>query len=429
MSERPRVLDDLGVELDRVGRRNLAASGELRLAPRRLSAATVLIAGLLLLGAAAAAAALLINQGAPLPAPHAQDLRSSGIPIPGSARLAGLDAPDPDPEAPPWDIRLSRTRAGETCTAVGQVVDGKFGIVGLDHTFRALPLGGVDACGVASPDGPMLAGARVFVGSSPQEARTIVNGVAGEGARSVTAFGPEGSRVLRLGPSGSFITVYRGYVEEVRPESWSWEATGAVTRSPSRSHRPSKSQIREADPRGKSAAEKTGNRGPSRMRTARRLPRRLAAPTQPQRSATDSAGVRTPGAAAAVRADAPVRPGSGDHTGYPWGNNPTRTLVYGAVAPRVRSLTLTVAGTATSRSTLTAASSWPCSTDTSIHTRSPSPRAYTTGRRSHRATRARRPPRSHAHDRPPSPRTTGPRLPQPACAQADRTTATGHPDP
>src|SRR5271154_1952737 len=216
MSERPRVLDELGVELDRVARRNLAASGGLRLAPRRLSAVLVVVLALVF-AAAATAAVLLIQQGAPLPAPHAQDLQSSGVPLPGSAHLAGLDAPDPEPAAPPWDIRLSRTRAGETCAAVGQVLNGQFGIVGLDHVFRALPLGGVDACGVSSPDGPILAGARVFVGSNVQEARTVVNGVAGDGARSVTAYGPGGARALQLGPHGSFITVYRGYVEEVRP--------------------------------------------------------------------------------------------------------------------------------------------------------------------------------------------------------------------
>ena len=39
-------------------------------------------------------------------------------------------------------------------------------------------------------------------------------------------------------------------------------------------------------------------------------------------------------------------PGSGEHTGFPWGNSPARTLVYGAAALRVSSLTLTGAGPA-----------------------------------------------------------------------------------
>src|SRR5580704_18249836 len=129
MNQRPRALEQLGEELDRV-----------------------------------AAAVLLIQQGSPLPAPHPQDLRSSGIPLPRSVHLAGLDAPDPESSNPPWDLRLSRTNTGETCTAVGQVFDGRFGIVGLDHVFRALPLGSVDSCGIESGDEPVLAGAKSFVG-------------------------------------------------------------------------------------------------------------------------------------------------------------------------------------------------------------------------------------------------------------------------
>ncbi len=190
MDDRPRALAQLGDELDRVASTRLGgnrgARGVLRWAPvGRLSVAAICVV-LLLVAAAAAAAVLLIQQGSPLPAPHAQDLRSSGIPLPGSAHLAGLDAPDPESSDPPWDLRLSRTSTGETCTAVGQVFDGRFGIVGLDHVFRALPLGSVDSCGADSGVGPVLVGAKSFVGRTPGEARTVVSGVAGSGARSVT---------------------------------------------------------------------------------------------------------------------------------------------------------------------------------------------------------------------------------------------------
>ena len=179
-------LDALGERFRRLGEPPAPRSNPV---PRAL----VIAVALALLLAGVAAAAILITRGAPLPAPNAEDLSSSGVPIPGSAHLAGLDARDPDAAAPPWDIRISRTRAGETCTAVGQVLGGQFGIVGLDHVFRALPLGGVDACGVQSPNGPLLAGARVFLGDASTEARTVVNGIAGAGARSVTAYGPEGA--------------------------------------------------------------------------------------------------------------------------------------------------------------------------------------------------------------------------------------------
>ena len=220
-SERPTAVEQLGEELERVAavvlREQGGSRGRLRRAHAgRLSVLAVGVA-LLLLAAVATAAVLLIREGAPLPAPHPQDLRSSGIPLPGSARLAGLDAPDPASGSPPWDLRLSRTRSGETCTAVGQVVEGRFGIVGLDDVFRPLPLGGVDSCGIDAPDGPTLVGAQSFVGSTPGQARTVLSGVAGSGARSVTAYATGAPRRLRLGPDGSFITVYAGEAEELRP--------------------------------------------------------------------------------------------------------------------------------------------------------------------------------------------------------------------
>ncbi len=332
------VLDALGEEF-----RRLPGPPQPRAAFTRRTLVLAIVLVLLLAGVAAAA--ILITQGAPLPAPNAQDLQSSGVPLPGSVRLAGLDAPDPNPAEPPWDIRLSRTRAGETCTAVGQVLDGHFGIVGLDHVFRALPLGGVDACGVSAPDGPVLAGARVFVGTSVQNARTVVNGVVGSGVRSVTVYGPEGARALPLGPRGSFITVYSGYVEEVRPRVVVVMRNGA-------SHTISFAQssaFEVADPDGGSPWEVSGegDLGPG------------AAPDEDCAQASQELGRTDPS-----RFDAPLTPevcgrlgehplfvlmrrfvpGSGEHTGFPWGNNPARTLVYGAAAPRVASLTLSGAG-------------------------------------------------------------------------------------
>lgn len=145
MSERPRVLSELGVELDRVARTVLAqgASSPGRRARRRFLriSPAVIIALVLLVAAAAATATLLFAEGSPLPAPHAGDLAPWGHPIAGSVRLAHLNAPDPAGD-PPWDLRLSRSETGEICTAVGQVYDGKFGIIGLDHVFRELPVGG-----------------------------------------------------------------------------------------------------------------------------------------------------------------------------------------------------------------------------------------------------------------------------------------------
>jgi hypothetical protein len=343
VSERPRVLEDLGVELDRTARRTLAVPRTPLRAPHRLSVVVVIV--VLLVLAAAAAAAILITSGSPLPAPHAQDLQSGGIPLASSVHLAGLDAPDPEAGAPSWEIRLSRTRAGETCTAVGQVLNGQFGIVGLDHVFRVLPLGGVDACGFESADGPVLAGARVFSGSSSMEARTVVNGVAGAGVRSVTAYGPEGPRALRLGPDGSFITVYRGYVEDVRPR--------IVVVGPDGVHHTvafaQSSAFEVADPQGGAPWQISGDADidpgsyPDEDCAQVTRARDHSDPRFGDTSLTPEVCGRLGEKPLFVLMRRFV-PGTGEGTGFPWGNNPARTLVYGAAAPRVASLTLSGAG-------------------------------------------------------------------------------------
>ena len=320
--------------------------GEPRGSRPALTRRTLVIALLLLLLlGGVAAATLVVGRGAPLPAANPRDLESNGIPLPGTARLAGLDAPDPDAAEPPWDIRLSRTSAGETCTAVGQVVQGQFGIVGLDRVFRALPLGGVDACGVAAPHGPLLAGVRLFVGRTPRQVRTVVDGVAGPHARSVTVYGPGGARALRLGPDGSFITVYEGYVEELRPRLVVVDRSG---RSETLAFAQS-SSLEVGDPEGRSpwrvfdsadleaGALPDENCAQASEDLGRSDPSRFEAPLTP----TVCGRLGTQPLFVLMRR---FVPGSGEHTGFPWGNSPARTLVYGGADPRVLALVLGGAG-------------------------------------------------------------------------------------
>ncbi len=350
MSERPRALEQLGDELDRVAGALLLEAddddsrGVLRRARAgRLSVVAVCVV-LLLLAAVATAAVLLIQQGSPLPAPHAQDLSSGGIPLPASARLAGLDAPDPSSANPPWDLRLSRTSTGETCTAVGQVYDGHLGIVGLDHVFRALPLGSVDSCGSDSGDGPLLVGAKDFVGFTPGEARTVLSGVAGGGALSVTAYGSGAPRRLKLGPQGSFITVYAGDAEEVRPRV-------VIAMRDGRSHTIALEQsgVFEApDPEGGAAwaASSEPDLEPNAYPDedcvqVARLPSQSEAsnfmlPLTPQVCGRLSASPLF----VQIRRFVPGE----DATPFPWDNWPARTIVYGIAAPRVASLELSGAG-------------------------------------------------------------------------------------
>jgi hypothetical protein len=348
MNQRPRALEQLGEELDRVAGATLGDSSRrvLGRAPvGRLSVAAVCML-LLLLAAAAAAAVLLIQEGSPLPAPHPQDLRASGIPLPSSAHLAGLDAPDPASPNPPWDLRLSRTSTGETCTAVGQVYDGRFGIVGLDHIFRALPLGSVDSCGVDSGDGPVLVGAKSFVGYKPSEARTVVSGVVGNGARSVTIYATGTQRKLRLGPQGSFITVYAGEAEEVRP------SVVIVTRD-GHSHAIALEQsgaFEAPDPEG--GATWAASTEPDLESNA--FPDEDCVQVTRQPSQSESSSFQLPltpqicGRLSTSPLFVQMRrfvPGE-DATPFPWNNSPSRTIVYGIATPRVESLELTGAGNA-----------------------------------------------------------------------------------
>ncbi len=306
-----------------------------------LFVALVVLAGLLV-AAAGAAAVLLVSEGSPLPAPHAADVAPWEHPVAGSVTLAGLDAPDPGGGAP-WDMRIFKSSTGETCTAVGQVFNGRFGIVGLDHVFRALPLTGVDACGVPGIAGPVLAGARQFAGRTAAEERTVVNGIAGTGARSVVAFGLGEERHLTLGPQGSFVTVFQGLLGEVRPRIVAVDAKG---RSKSISFAAS-AAFETADPdggapwevSGGSAIGVPGSTGDENCASA-------AQEVGPGSSGGPVNEAEAPGVCGRL-GSAPLfvrfhrfNPGDGENTGNPWGNNPARTLVYGGVSLRVRRLTL-----------------------------------------------------------------------------------------
>lgn len=345
MSERLRVLDELGAELERAARRTLAQAPARR--AWRLSPVLVVLL-VLLLAAAAATATLLIVNGGSLPAPHAADLAPWENPVAGSVRLAGLDAPDPA-GGPRWDLRLSHTSNGETCIAVGQVYGGRFGIIGLDRVFRAQPVGGVDACGSRGIAGPVLAGARVFLGRTARDARTVVDGVAGPGVRSVTAAGPGGPRRLRLGPDGSFLTVYRGYVEDVRPRIAVVTADGrtrtiafATSRAfetPDPSNGTTWQASAGANLEGRADAPPDESCAQASQEIGRANPgQALAASLTP--NVCGRLGGRLPLFVLMRRFD----PGDGDGTGYPWGQNPARTLVYGAASLRVRRLVLLGAG-------------------------------------------------------------------------------------
>jgi hypothetical protein len=172
-------------------------------------------AAALLVGGSAAAATLTVLRGSPIPAPDARDLPPEQTPAPGSSTVATLRAADPDSGAPPWTLRLARSTTGLPCSTEGQVVDGDFGLIGLDGRFRVINEGAVDSCGEARQNAASLIGARVFDAARPRDVRTVVSGVAGADLRAVTVEGGGERQQLPIEAGGVFATALRGYPEDI----------------------------------------------------------------------------------------------------------------------------------------------------------------------------------------------------------------------
>jgi hypothetical protein len=180
--------------------------------PRRSTRSILLAAALaLLVGGTAMAGTLIALRGSAIPAPAERDAGPAQTVEPGTSRVLPQRADDPR-SGPPFALRVARSRTGLVCTTVGQDVSGDFGVVGLDDRFHPLDAGVVDGCGRA---GSTLVGARVFDARETADVRTIVNGVAGSGLRSVTVTAAGRDRSLEVGAGGSFLTAFAGYPENL----------------------------------------------------------------------------------------------------------------------------------------------------------------------------------------------------------------------
>jgi hypothetical protein len=183
---------------------------------RRPPVRTLLLAAALVVVVAtsAAAAALTVLRGSPLPGPSEKVAGRQATPVPGSSRVEPMRARDPG-GGPPWALRIARSKTGLVCSTVGQVVDGSFGIVGLDGHFRALPATAVDGCGRVRPNATSLIGARVFDAPRRADVRTVVNGYAGPELRAVSVEAGGSRRTPPVGPGGTFILAVRSYPEDI----------------------------------------------------------------------------------------------------------------------------------------------------------------------------------------------------------------------
>lgn len=165
--------------------------------------------------AAVAAATLYTLRGAVIPAPAGVDVPREQTPVPSSAHVSELRVPDPTAGVPPWTVRVARSDTGYVCSTVGQVRDGRFGLVGLDRRFRELAPGLANSCGQEQRAGLTLVGARVLAGKRPRDVRTIVNGVGGDGLRRVEIETSAGRSSARVGAGGTFVAVLAGYPEDL----------------------------------------------------------------------------------------------------------------------------------------------------------------------------------------------------------------------
>jgi hypothetical protein len=212
MSELP-ILDELGAELAAAFR---AADRPQR--RRRLGSLALAGALLIALAASAGAATYYVLRSSAIAPFKPSDVEPPQQVAPGTSKVLGLRAADPSKGAPPWALRVARSQTGLTCGTVGQLVRGRFGIVGLDRRFRALPDANADSCSTPDEDGLTLFGLRVFEADDRADVRTVLDGLAGENLRSVSvsARGLPAREVPHDG-SGAFLLAMRGYPEDIQP--------------------------------------------------------------------------------------------------------------------------------------------------------------------------------------------------------------------
>ena len=209
-------LTQLERDLIRAAARRAEADAGRRVPVWRTSPRPLLVAAALpvVMTASAAAATLTVLRGSPLPGPSEEVAGIHATPVPGSSKVEPMRARDPG-GGPPWALRVARSKTELVCTTVGQVVEGEFGIVGLDRRFRPLSETAVDGCGQLRRNATSLVGARVFDAPRRSDVRTVVDGFAGAELRSVSITAGSSARSVPVGPDGTFVAVLRGYPEDI----------------------------------------------------------------------------------------------------------------------------------------------------------------------------------------------------------------------
>jgi hypothetical protein len=188
--------------------RDLVQAAAVRPARARFAAFGLAAALVLGVGGTAAAGTYLALSNSSIAPFAASDVTPEQRVAAGSSVVTDLRAADPDGGSP-WALRVSRSDTGLQCSAVGQLKDGAFGIVGLDGTFRELPEANADACGEPGT----LLGTRIFAAERSRDVRTVVNGIAGPDLERVMV----DERVVPHTAEGAFLAVLRRYPEDAQP--------------------------------------------------------------------------------------------------------------------------------------------------------------------------------------------------------------------
>lgn len=214
----PPALDALGLTADRLDaepRDASTAAPARQRAPWRATGLSVVIA--LLVGTGTAAASLTALTGDPLGRTPKVDIE----PTASTVRIADARSPDPD-GGPAWAVRLGRADAGLVCVAVGQVQDGRLGLVGLDGVFRPDRPRGADDCAVAPLPENVVVQGRTYVGHTRATAVSVIYGVAGPDIDRVYVEYPDvpiaaGVTKIRIEADRTFVLAQRGTLSQRSP--------------------------------------------------------------------------------------------------------------------------------------------------------------------------------------------------------------------
>jgi len=331
------ILDELGLALERAYDREERATGR-RFPRARFGLLLPAAAALVLLGGGAAAATLLALRGSVIPGPASQDVQPQMRPLVKTAHVEPIRAPDPaGGGSAPWTVRTARSETGLICTTAGQVVGGRFGVIGLDGRFRELSPEFTDGCGAQRPGHTSLIGARVFYSQSDAAVRTVVDGFAGPGLAGAVLQPVYGRpRKIAVGGDGAFVAVFAGY-----PEDLGARVVLRFRDGHSEADNLGRSPMVVQDPYGGNAwstsAGSFGNARPvcvgfgsvARDRTRTSGPSICGLPSGPDHYFFTTRR---------------FRPGEHRRGGvfgsYSWGNHPPRTMVWGALGKGVKSVSI-----------------------------------------------------------------------------------------